>query len=147
MEGGENFEAELESALWRAKKVSHVGAPAVFALEMECRILGEAFDCYGIYLVGSAVESPDHRDVDLRMIMEDGKFFELFPDAGDRGSWEFDPRWLVMTVSISERLSRLTGLAVDFQFHPQSHANKHFKGPRHPMGLRVSRRSETKKDG
>ena len=51
------------------KKFCYVGAPAIFALETACRQITEAFDSYGVYLVGSALERPDWRDVDLRMIM------------------------------------------------------------------------------
>jgi hypothetical protein len=66
--------------------------------------------------------------------MEDEAFNKLFPDAGDR--WEYDPRWLVMTVSISKWMSLITGLPIDFQFQKASHANKHHNGPRSALGLR-----------
>jgi hypothetical protein len=111
-----------------ARKASYVGAPAVFALRMACQDLDRAFGGYGCYLVGSALDRPDWRDVDVRCIMGDADFAALFPDAKEH--WECDPRWLWMTVSISERLSRLTGLPVDFQFQPQTHANRRFKGGR-----------------
>lgn len=126
------------------KKFCYVGAPAIFALETACRQVVEAFDSYGVYLVGSALERPDWRDVDLRMIMEDAAFETLFPDAHPNGSWEFDSRWLLLTVSISERLSKLTGLPIDFQFQPQSHANKHHKGQRQAIGIRMSKKESRK---
>jgi hypothetical protein len=125
----------------RAKAV-HIGAPACFALEEAIRHVAEAFGAYeaggeyaGIYVVGSALERSDWRDVDVRMIMSDAKFAETFPDAGDH--WEHDARWLLLTVAISERLSKLTGLPIDFQFQPQTHANKHHKGPRNAIGMRI----------
>jgi hypothetical protein len=119
------------------KKISYVGAPGIFALEQACRSIGEAFGGFGCFLVGSALERPDWRDVDVRYIMADSEFATLFPDAGEH--WEHDARWLLLTVSISERLSKVTGLPVDFQFQPQTHANERHTGPRHSIGFRVSK--------
>lgn len=116
-------------------KANHIGAPKVFALEMACRHLCDAFDGNACYLVGSSLEKADWRDVDVRMIMDDADFAKLFPDAGQ--CWEQDARWLLMTVSISEHLSRLTQLPVDFQFQPRTHANERHKGTRHAIGLRI----------
>lgn len=121
----------------RRQKASHVGAPAIFALEQACRELVDAFDSFGVYLVGSSLERPDWRDVDLRMIMDDDEFAKLFPNAGR--NWEFDARWLLLTVSISKWLSDRSGLPIDFQFQPQTHANKIHPGPRHAMGLRIAK--------
>lgn len=125
------------------RKANHLGAPACFALELACQHLRQAFGGCGAYQVGSSLARADYRDVDVRLILEDEAFHRLFPDAHDRGSWEFDPRWLVMTVAISTWLSRETGLPIDFQFQPQTHANEHHRGPRNPLGLRLSRRLQT----
>jgi hypothetical protein len=131
----------VESASERRKKSCYVGAPAIFALEAACKQVAEAFGGYasggGLYLVGSALERPDWRDVDLRFILPDAEFEQLFPDAGRH--WEFDERWLLLTVAISERLSKITGLPIDFQFQPQSHANERHAGPRHAVGLRFAK--------
>ena len=121
-------------------KVSYVGAPAVFALTQACQQIDAAFDGFGCYLVGSAIVRPDYRDVDIRYIMGDDEFRVLFCDAHiDSALWEYDPRWLLLTVSISEWLRKQTGLPVDFQIQPQTFANKHHKGVRHPIGLRIAR--------
>jgi hypothetical protein len=117
------------------KKANYVGAPAIFALELACHDICQAFNGYGCYLVGSAIERPDWRDVDVRFIMDDVAFAAFFPNAGQHR--EHDTRWLLLTVSISERLSKVTGLPVDFQFQPQTHANERHKGPRHSIGLRI----------
>jgi hypothetical protein len=114
-------------------KPCYIGAPACFALEMACRDICAAFDGYGCYVVGSALARPDWRDVDIRFIMEDAKFAELFPLAGLH--WEHDSRWLLLTVSISEHLSKRTGLPIDFQFQPQTHANERHEGQRNAVGL------------
>jgi hypothetical protein len=74
--------AEVETpATAPRKKATHVGAPACFVLEREVQFLHRAFDGH-CYLVGSALERPDWRDIDVRMIMDDEAFVALFPDAG-----------------------------------------------------------------
>jgi hypothetical protein len=126
----------------KRQKAVYIGAPACFALELGCREICDAFNGYGCYVVGSALERADWRDVDVRFIMPDDKFAELFPDAGQH--WEHDARWLLLTISISERLSKLTGLPVDFQFQPQTHANERHKGKRNAIGLRIVTKPEEK---
>lgn len=121
-------------------KASHIGAPAVFALHQCGQQLRDAYGSFGPYVVGSALQKPDWRDVDVRYILEDAEFLKLFPDTQMHGAWEFDPRWLLMSVSISAWMKALTGLPIDFQFQPQSWANSHHKGPRHPIGIRFAPR-------
>lgn len=120
-------------------KASHVGAPAVFALELACQELNRAFAADGgghCYLVGSALERPDRRDIDIRLMLPDEDFDRLFPAArGESHLHEHDPRWLIMTISISKWLSDLSGLPVDFQFQRQTQANKTHKGQRSAMGM------------
>lgn len=131
------------------KKWNYIGAPAVFALEQACQALYDAFciDCRygGIYGVGSAFERSNFRDVDVRLMLDDDAFRTLFPavEFSTTGpcTWEFDPRWLLMTTAISQWLSKQSGLPVDFQFQPMSHANHfHGGGRRHPIGMRHARK-------
>lgn len=126
-------EAEAETVATKRTKVSYVGAPACFQLENACRTISNAFGGYGCYLVGSALERPDWRDIDVRFIMSDEEFAAEFPDVSGH-SWEFDPKWLLLTISISKWLSDQTGLPVDFQFQPRTHANEKHSG-RHALGL------------
>ena len=116
-------------------KPCYIGAPAYFALELACRDICDAFGGYGCYVVGSSMQRADWRDVDVRLIMSDEEFSALFPDAEQH--WEQDARWLLLTLCISERLSKVTGLPIDFQFQPQSHANSRHKGIRNAIGLRI----------
>ena len=127
------------------RKVDYVGAPAIFALSEACRTINEAFGDYGCYLVGSALERADHRDVDVRCIMKDDSFHALFPGldthAIETGAavWELDARWVLVNVAIAERLARITGLPIDFQIQPQGWANERHKGPRHPLGVFIAK--------
>lgn len=129
------------------RKGVYIGAPACFALEEAIRPVCDAFGAYrgegiiGCYVVGSALERQDWRDIDVRMVMDDASFAALFPDTFD-GHWEHDARWLLLTVAISERLSRLTGLPIDFQFQPMTHANARHKGKRNAIGIRIGRPAE-----
>ena len=130
-----------------SKKVSYIGAPACFALEIACKAVQEAFRPTGdgrlgqVYVVGSALERADWRDVDVRMILDDASFAELFPDACLRAgaAWEFDPRWTLLCVAISQWMSKETDLPIDFQFQPMSWANERHDKPRHPAGLKFAK--------
>ena len=117
-------------------KAVYIGAPACFALELACRDINDAFGDYGCFVVGSALERADWRDVDVRFILPDDEFVNLFPDAGQH--WEQDARWLLLTVSISGHLSKVTGLPIDFQFQPQTHANARHTGKRSAIGTRIA---------
>lgn len=130
------------------KKAAYIGAPACFALEQACKHLRDAFHSseghVGIYVVGSCLERPDWRDVDVRMIMDDETFGKTFPKAMlSNATWEFDPRWCLMTVAISQWLRDQTGLPIDFQFQPMTFANAKHNKPRHPVGLHYVPRSDT----
>lgn len=120
------------------QKVAYVGAPACFALELACKPINDAFGPDGnCYLVGSALERAGWRDVDVRFIMPDAQFAAEFPAVDMRAhTWEFDPKWILLTTGIAAYLSRATGLPIDFQIQPQTHANKAHKGKRrHALGL------------
>jgi hypothetical protein len=121
------------------RKANYIGAPACFLLEQAAQHVAAAFGGYGLYQVGSSLERADWRDVDLRYILDDEEFARLFPDAGEH--WEFDPRWLLLTTSISAWLSKQTGLPIDFQFQPQAHANERHSKPRNALGIRITRRA------
>ena len=131
----ESMTKPVPDAAAPTQKPSYIGAPACFALETACRQINEAFGDYGCYVVGSALDRPDWRDVDVRFIMSDEQFDAEFPHAGQ--CWEQDAKWLLLTVAISERLSKVTGLPIDFQIQPQTHANERHKGKRNAVGLLI----------
>jgi hypothetical protein len=117
-------------------KVNYIGAPACFRLEQGCQLINRVFGGYGCYLVGSALERADWRDIDIRCIMADELFAEEFPGAGQH--WEHNPRWLFMATAVSEYLSKISGLPIDFQFQPQTHANERHQGTRSAIGLEIA---------
>lgn len=134
-------------------KVNFIGAPACFLLEQACQHINDAFGGFGCYQVGSSLERADWRDVDIRLILEDGEFTALFPNVnlwpeGKGGTWEQDPRWLLLTTAISAWLKQQTGLPVDFQIQSQTAANERHKGRRNAFGLRINKvKSETERNG
>ena len=133
----------------RRVKNCYVGPPAIFKLQQACQQINQAWshlDGFGCYLVGSCLERPDFRDVDVRMILSDAGFAAEFPDVAsiDHAVWEFDAKWLLLTVSIGEWLRAQTGLHVDFQFQPQSFANRHHGGGRQAIGLRYQAKRASK---
>lgn len=127
----------------KRKKASYVGTPAIFLLELACKPISDAFGGFGCYLVGSALERPDWRDIDVRFIMSDEEFQKEFPGTYDPArklaTWEFDPKWILLSTGIAAYLAKATGLPVDFQFQPQTHANERHKGIRHALGMRFAK--------
>ena len=121
----------------KPKKWNYLGSPACFTLELACKHLNRAFPgrCY---VVGSVLERPDFRDVDIRMMISDEDFRVLFPDVHSSlsGHWEHDTRWLLLTSLISNWLTQTLniGKPVDFQFQPISWGNKHHSKKRNPIG-------------
>lgn len=115
-------------------RADYLPRECLFALHHGCAAIEKAWpDSYGVYLVGSALERPDYRDVDLRCILPDDDFDAEFPknDAGIR------ERWQLMTWSLSAWLKSLTGLPIDFQFQRQSTANERHRGRRSALGYCV----------
>jgi hypothetical protein len=117
----------------RPRKSNFIGAPAAFRLELACQELSRAFPGWGCYHVGSSRQRKDWRDVDVRLVLDDHEFEKLFPEAHEN-AWESDPRWLILTIAISDWLSKQTGLPVDFQFQKWSHIQKVHDKERCPIG-------------
>lgn len=79
----------------------------------------------GVYLVGSATERPDYRDVDVRMILDDATFDRLFADR---------ELWALFCYNTARTLAADTGLPIDFQVQRMTEANDRHTGPRNPVG-------------
>jgi len=84
------------------------------------------------YLVGSALTTADHRDVDVRLMLDDGTVDAL--------SEVVNLADLDLCVSLWGQ--RVTGLPVDFQVQGTEAANAEFHGRRHPLGLRPRQQRE-----
>jgi hypothetical protein len=84
------------------------------------------------YLVGSAMQRPGFRDVDVRLILADDEYDALFAER--RGLWA------LLSRLGSTHLRAKTGLPIDFQIQRQSEANAKFGNlagtPRNPLGSR-----------
>ncbi len=113
------------------QRANFLPAPACFRLNQACAIINAAFgNCP--YLVGSAIERRDHRDVDVRLILEDAEYDRLF---GANGPAAIDALWSLLCVSISGFLSQASGLPIDFQIQRQTQANAAHSGSRQPLGI------------
>ena len=116
------------------KKHCYLGAPEVFSLGHICAFVSKAFGGDVCYLVGSALEKPDFRDVDVRLIMRDKKWRTLFGDAQDG---QILPFWSLINTAISEYISKRTGLRIDFQIQSMSQANGKLHGGKRREALNV----------
>ena len=105
----------------------YLDAPDLTRLDLAAVLVNEVLD--GLpYLVGSVLTTPDYRDVDVRAILHDDRFDELFKRVGR------DPLKDLIEVAITEHFVRSTGLRVDFQIQRMSDSQK-YEGVRHPLGL------------
>jgi hypothetical protein len=90
---------------------------------------------YRVYLCGSALTTASPRDWDIRCLVSDATFAQRF---GAVGSWEYEgrtgrwglirARWSDVCVQLSKQGYRRTGLNVDCQIYPASHARRVYAG-------------------
>lgn len=76
------------------------------------------------YHVGSSLSRKDWRDVDVRLILPDDEFAGRFGSV--RGY--VNPKLAALTLAFAALGSEMTGLPIDFQIQPQSHANRVYGG-------------------
>lgn len=125
-------------------RANWIGAPEFFELNHACQTINAAFGWGTTYLVGSAIERRDHRDVDVRCILDDEAYAKLFPGiVGNNPA--MDARWSLMCSAISLWLSKHTGLRIDFQIQQRTVANEENKDSPHRqvLGLFHEPKSET----
>jgi len=111
---------------------SYLDAPVLDRLDMASVLVRDVLDTP--YLVGSCLTKPDYRDVDIRVILLDERYDELFkrPHA--------DPLRHLIQVAITDHYVKETGLRIDFQIQRMTEANEQYsteKGGtrRHPLGI------------
>jgi hypothetical protein len=112
-------------------RVSQLGGPEFYNLQCASAMLVQAFGPH-VFLVGSALERRDFRDVDVRCILPDEAFDRLFPG---READSKDPLWCLLCGAISEWLATRTKLPVDFQIQRATAAHAEEKGRRHYLGI------------
>lgn len=79
------------------------------------------------YHVGSSLVTKDWRDVDVRLILPDDEFTALF---GTNQNAECNRRLSAITLAFCALGKAMTGLPIDFQIQPQTHANEKYPGVR-----------------
>lgn len=109
-----------------ATRVSYLQVQEMHALDLACSRLHEAFHTTPV-LVGSVMDKPDFRDVDVRILLPDAMYAKLNVET-----------WTILGFTVSAWLSSMTGgLPIDFQFQQATAANEKFDGKRNPLGLRT----------
>ena len=115
----------------RPKKPHYLPAQPYLALNRAVGVVDRGLDTLGIFLVGSCLERPDFRDVDVRAIMADEAYDRLFP-GGESGT-ESDAFWSLLCTAIGGYLAQATGLPIDFQIQRMTEANLLHPGPRNAI--------------
>lgn len=77
--------------------------------------------------VGSSLDRKDWRDVDVRLILPDDEFEQMF---GRNQNAETNKKLAAVTLAFSALGKQMTGLPVDFQIQSQGHANERYPGRR-----------------
>ncbi len=109
-------------------RATYLSPPDLYRLDWACRPIRLAFDTPP-YLVGSALDRTDFRDIDLRLILDDDRFNELIGGSGDLR--------LLLNIALSGLITSTAGqrAPIDFQIQSMSEANA-IPGKRVPMGGR-----------
>ena len=85
------------------------------------------------YLVGSVLHRLDHRDVDVRIMLDDATFERVF---GGDGLWVTNGSLTLANMALSAMAREMTGLEVDCQIQRKSDANAVYGGEtRQPLRL------------
>lgn len=89
-------------------------------------IVADYFDGEVPYHVGSSLDRKDFRDVDVRLIMPDDEFEREFGAVKNTANRKL----AAITLAFAALGKEMTGLPIDFQIQPMSHANAVYPGPR-----------------
>lgn len=102
-----------------------IGPAAQYNLNLAMIAVTDVFG-FSCYHVGSSLDRADYRDVDVRCMLADDEFDDLFKS---RPGFE-----KLMAVVVSEWLKQRTGLNIDFQFQRTTEANAEFDSHRNAVG-------------
>ena len=104
----------------------YITRPQFWVLDEACKSIRAAFPSFGPYLVGSVMERPNFRDVDVRLILMDDRYDRLG-----------DAQWGFFGFVTSRHLAAVTGLPIDFQVQRHTEAAAAYGDKfRTPLGLR-----------
>ena len=97
-----------------------VGMPAYLLLQQFGALVEAAFGTQ-CYQVGSSIHSKRWRDVDVRLMLPDHVYEEMFGKPSDAFRSE---RWISLCLAYSALGRQMTGLPIDFQIQQVSEANR-----------------------
>ena len=117
-------------------------------VEIFARMIHDAFDGDIPYLVGSAMDNPKWRDVDIRLILSDEEFTERYGHIESdmcKFNW---PKWNAECLAFTLLGKHITGLPIDFQiqsmdFNMRMYSNEHKRMPMMMYKLREVRSDDT----
>lgn len=128
----------------QVRVASYLSPHQLRRLDLACAPVRAAWPDHGPYLVGSVLKRADYRDVDVRVILVDEQWDAMFPDATvdpSDGGGHADARWTVLCAALSEWISAVSGLPVDFQIQRMTEANAAYSSKngdlRNALGLRL----------
>ena len=122
-------QAEITVEVKAPKRANWIGAPAMFNLNQALIPMVQAFG-FHFYLVGSCIHKRDFRDVDIRCILPDEKFDQMFPNIVKPN--QLDGKWSLLCAALSGWLKQQSGgLPIDFQFQRMTEANAEYGGKEH----------------
>jgi hypothetical protein len=99
---------------------------ALFKLRLFGQIVHDALHATAC-LVGSVLRTPDYRDVDVRIMLDDQRFTRIF---GDNGVWVANGPLTLANMALSALARDITGSQVDCQIQRRSDAPDE---PRQPL--------------
>ena len=77
------------------------------------------------YHVGSSLKTKAWRDVDVRLILPDDEFDRMFGQPQNSSNVKL----AAITLAFAALGKEMTGLPIDFQIQPKSHANEVYSNP------------------
>jgi tRNA-binding EMAP/Myf-like protein len=125
-------------------RATYLSPPDLHRLDWACRPIADAFG-EPVYLVGSTLDHPDFRDIDLRLIVDDDTADRLFgtDTFGLHGDGNGAAVRLLLNIALSDLITKAASppRPVDFQIQSMTEANVPDHGRRHPLGLHIDRSS------
>lgn len=125
----------------RVRSASYLTPHQMRRLDAACIPVVRALGFGTVVLVGSVLTHADYRDVDVRAVIADEDFDQMFPGVKVHkdGGAHYSHLWAWICMSASGEISRASGMNVDFQIQRRTEAS-HTEGGRIPLGCRWNER-------